>query len=353
MSTAHMVADPIFSFRNHYVPEHYLKRWSGGTPRVWTYRLLVPHEHVQLWKNYSLESIGRRNHLYTRIREGNESDELERWFSTNFECPANLIIEKVVTGEPLVPDDWRTLARFVALQDVRTPARMTEIIESARDYLPAMLKEVLEGAVEDIRAAKDKDLPLPVIQDKPRAIPLPMAVRTEIEPGAETGTLRIETVAGRGYWLYAVEVLLTQTVKLLESHRWTVVRPPVGMKWLTSDNPVVKLNFYSNGSFDLGGGWGNPGSEILLPLSPEYLLYTQVGKRPRFARGDRLPEPLASQIQGLIIKNAHRYIFSDQIDPAVPNARPRVVSKEMVRMEDLGWAEFHGAQTKAEQELHD
>lgn len=347
-----MVSDN-FHFRNHYIPELYLKRWSGGTPRVWTYRLLVPHEHVQLWKHYSLESIGRRNHLYTRIREGNESDELERWFSTSFECPANSIIEKVVTGKPLAPDDWRTLARFVALRDVRTPARMTEIVERAGEYLPAMLQEVLEDAVEDIRVAKEKNLPLPVLQDKARSIPLPMAIRTEVEPGAKTGTLRIETVAGRGYWLHAVEVLLTQTVKHFESHRWTIIRSPAGMKWLTSDNPVVKLNFYGNGTFDLGGGWGNPGSEILLPLSPEHLLYTQVGKRPKFARGERLPEPLASQIQRLIIKNAHRYIFAEQIDPAVSNVRPRIVSKEMVHAEDLGWDEFHGTQTKAEQELHD
>jgi len=230
---------------------------------------------------------------------------------------------------------------------------MTEIIESARDYLPSLLKEVLEGGVEDMRVAKEKNLPLPVLQDKARSIPIPMAIRTEIEPGAETGTLRIETVAGRGYWLYAVEVLLTQTVKHLENHRWTIVRPPVGMKWFTSDNPVVKLNCYSNGTFDLSGGWGNPGSEIFLPLSPEHLLYTQVGERPRFARGERLSETLASQIQSLIIKNAHRYIFSDRIDPAISNMRPRIVSKGMVRTEDQGWAEFHGSQTGAEQELYD
>jgi hypothetical protein len=125
------------------------------------------------------------------------------------------------------------------------------------------------------------------------------------------------------------------------------------MKWFTSDNPVVKLNYYSNGTFDLGGGWGNPGSEIFLPLSPEYLLYTQVGKRPKYARGERLPKHLASQIQGFIIKNAHRYIFSDRIDSAVSNVRSRIVSKEMVLKENQGWADFHTTQTKAELALHD
>lgn len=346
------MASDDFRSRSHYIPEHYLKRWAAGTSKVWTYRLLVPHENVPLWKPHSLETIGRRRHLYTRIREGNESDELERWFDTNFESPANPVIEKVVTGKSLTPDDWKTLARFVALQDVRTPARMTEIVNRASENLPGMLKEVLERAVVDLRAAKENNLPLPV-PDKTSSIPLPIAVRTEIEPNAETGTLRLETVAGRGYWLYAIEVLLTRTVKHLENHWWTVVRPPQGMKWLTSDNPVVKLNYYKDGNFDLGGGWGNSGSEILLPLSPQYLLYTQIGNKPRFARGARLSEPTALQIQRFIIENAHRYIFSDQIDPAVSNIRRRTVSQEMVRAENRGWAEFHAAQTTAERALHD
>lgn len=345
-----MPADNL-RYRNHYVPVSYLKRWSGGLPKVWTYRLLVPDERVHLWKLHSLESIGPRNHLYTRMWEGRESDELELWFDTNFECPAKLIIDKVVNGARLAPDDWKTLARFVALLDVRTPSRMTEINKHAEEYLPALLKEVLDRAVEDMTVAHDKNFPLPDIQNEPHHFHIPMALRTEIEPGAETGTLGIKVVNGRGFYLYAVEVLLTQTVKHLENHRWTVVRPPINMKWVTSDNPVVKLNFYNNGNFDFGGGWGNPGSEFFLPLSPDYLLYAQVGRKPRFARGERLPESLALQVQGLIIKNAHRYIFSERVDSSIPLMRPRTVSNELVLSEEKGWTEFHGVQTEAEQEL--
>lgn len=339
-----------FRFRNHYVPEHYLKRWTSGGSKVWTYRLLVPHDNVHLWKLHSLVTIGRREHLYTRIREGKDSDELERWFSTAFESPANPVIEKVITGKSLSPADWRILARFLALQDVRTPARMTEIINRASEYLPEMIKEVLENAVKKFQVAKENNIPLP-INEKKSSIPLPIAVRTEIEHGAENGKLSVETVAGRAYWLYALEGLLTNTVKYLEQHRWTVVRPAIGIKWLTSDNPVVKLNYYGDGTFDLSGGWGNPGSEIFLPLSPEYLLYTQVGKKPKFIRGERLPEAMSLRVQGFIIKNAHRYIFSEQIDDSVSHVRPRTVSQELVDTENQGWAAFHATQTEAERAL--
>lgn len=340
-----------FRHRNHYIPEHYLKRWSSGTSKVWTYRLLVPHENVQLWKLHSLETIGRRDHLYTRIREGKDSDELERWFSVDFESQANPVIEKVIAGKAISPADWRILARFLALQDVRTPARMTEIVNRASEYLPEMLEEVLTNAVQELKSTRNRDKPVP-IEHKKSSIPLPIAVSTEFEPGAETGKLRVETLAGRAYWLFALEGLLTNTAKHLENHRWTIVRPALGIKWLTSDNPVVKLNYYSNGTFDLGGGWGNPGSEIFLPLSPEHMLYTQVGTKPRFSRGERLPEVISLQIQRFIIKNAHRYIFSEQIDASVFQTRPRTVNQEMVRMENRGWAEFHAAQSKAEHALH-
>ncbi len=337
-------------FRNHYVPEHYLKRWAGGTSKVWTYRLLVPHNNMGLWKSHSLDTIARREHLYTRIRDTNESDELERWFSTDFESPANPVIEKVITGMSLTPNDWRALARFVALQDVRTPARMTEIVNRASNNLPALLDEVLKKAVEDIKAAKENNISLRV-RDNAASIPLPIAIHTKFEPGAETGTLCLETVAGRAYWLYAIEVLLTTTVKHLEKHRWVVVRTPKGMKWLTSDNPVVKLNYYNDGTFDLGGGWGNPGSEIFLPISPEYLLYTQVGSKPRFARGERLPQTIAVKIQNFIIENSHRYIFAEEIDPSVASIRPRTVNQEAVSAENKGWTEFHSIQTQGELQL--
>jgi len=334
-------------FRNHYVPVHYLKRWARGTPKIWTYRLLVPHNNVELWKSHSLETISRRQHLYTRIRNKRESDELEHWFSTDFETPADLAIEKVITGGHLSPSDWRALARFVALQDVRTPSRMTEIVNSASNYLPELLTGVLEQAVEEVKTAKQYNISLPV-PDNSNLPPFPIAVHTKIEPGAKVGTLNLETVAGRGYWLYAIEVLLTTTVKHLEKHRWVVVRAPKGMKWLTSDNPVVKLNYYQNGTFDLGGGWGNPGSEIFLPLSPDHLLYTQVGRKPGFSRGERLSHALANKIQCIIINNAHRYIFSEEIDRSAVALRPRTVNQEAVREENKGWEEFHSIQTQAE-----
>ena len=73
---------------NHYLPRMYLKPWETASERVWTYRILVPHENVEIWKPFSSKSVGHHLHLYPRQSAGNESDEIERWFDREFETPA-------------------------------------------------------------------------------------------------------------------------------------------------------------------------------------------------------------------------------------------------------------------------
>lgn len=62
---------------HHYVPKLYLKQWArDGT--ISAYGLLVPHERIPPWKRRSLKGIAYREHLYTQIVGGVESDEFER-----------------------------------------------------------------------------------------------------------------------------------------------------------------------------------------------------------------------------------------------------------------------------------
>jgi len=54
---------------NHYLPRMYLKPWETASGRVWTYRILVPHERVEIWKPFSSKSVGHHLHLYTQVGE--------------------------------------------------------------------------------------------------------------------------------------------------------------------------------------------------------------------------------------------------------------------------------------------
>ena len=58
--------------------------------------------------------------------QGAERDEIENWFKHEFETPADEPIRKVIEDRALSASDWRALIRFVAAQDVRTPARLIQ-----------------------------------------------------------------------------------------------------------------------------------------------------------------------------------------------------------------------------------
>lgn len=43
---------------NHYVPRLYLKHFEAAPGKIQTYRLLVSHPHIPLWKLRSIGAIG-------------------------------------------------------------------------------------------------------------------------------------------------------------------------------------------------------------------------------------------------------------------------------------------------------
>lgn len=179
---------------------------------------------------------------------------------------------------------------------------------------------------------------------------IPLRVTPEIVPGQEFGNLKVEVVVGRGLWLFHMRHLLTERAAILFQHKWTILSPPDGRYWITSDDPVIRLNYYRPGKYDFKGGWGKPGSEILLPLSPRHLLYTQIGQRPP-QRGEVMPRDQAEMIRHFIAEHAHRLIFAAEPDPEVLRLRPRLVNADMVQDESNQWHRWNEEQTQVERAL--
>jgi hypothetical protein len=159
---------------------------------------------------------------------------------------------------------------------------------------------------------------------------IPIRVSKQIEPGQDIGAVQAHVICGRGLWLFSLKHVLTHTVNALLENRWTILSPPEGTTWLTSDDPVIRLNYYEGGRYDFKGGWGNPGTEILLPISPRHLLYTKVGHRPP-SRGERPTRQQTQTLRRFIAEHAHRMIIAATVDDEVEVLRPRTVSAELVR----------------------
>lgn len=340
-----------FTRRNHFVPQAYLRRWAGAQGKVWCYRLLVSDAGVLPWKLHSVRSIGFHEHLYTTVLAGRETDQFEAWIEREFETPGQRAIAKVVSERRLTPEDWKALIRYTAAQDVRTPARYIEDRRRWDPQMEQMIEETLRQSIAEWEAADDATRET-LARDKPAGrapFDFPFRVTITRNPAGEGGWIGAETIVGRQMWLAKIHLHLTTTIRVLHEHRWSIMRAPEGMKWLTTDDPVVRLNYTSDQDYNFGGGWGSTGSEFLFPLSPTHLLYTQIGRRHE----SRITPPfhLAQRLQRMIAKHAHRWIYSAAPVEGIDTLRPRKVDRVQYAQEMDEWKQWHRNQTAAELEL--
>lgn len=338
-----------FRRQNHFVAKVYLKPWETQNGRIWTYRILVPHSNVPIWKEASKKGVAWHAHLYTQNAVGGESDAVERWFDREFESPAHEPLYKATHDKRLTPDDWNRLINFVAAQDVRTPAWFAQRMEQWEKSLPALMKETMEKSLRRLEEAKPigqqtREVPrLP--QGEREGLPLRTFVRRSPSGGGEIGA---EIVIGRQYWLWAIKRSLTNTMKVLHQHHWTILKPPDGVSWFTSDNPVIRLNYLGTNNYNFNGGWGSRGTRIFLPLGPHHLMCTQVGSRPP-QRGDRATVEQAQFVRKIVAEHAWRMIFANAPDDEVSVLKPRTVNSSAVKHERDQWANWHEQQLAAEQ----
>src|SRR6185295_615598 len=99
----------------HYVPQATLRRWSENGSHVYAYDILVPHANVPDWQRRGIKRVARQGDLYTTL-EGAEE-------------PGQEAIEKLLNKQRMSPLDWKSVARFVALQQMRTPLYFVEFVK--------------------------------------------------------------------------------------------------------------------------------------------------------------------------------------------------------------------------------
>lgn len=338
---------------NHFVPQSYLKRWASPDGKLWAYRTLVSDPRVPEWKPVSPRGVAYQQQLYARVVGGEETDEIERWLERDFEGPAQAALEKATTDQRMTPSDWRALVRLLAAQDLRTPARMKEMLDRAERTIPQLLSDSINGSIKEMERLKKSGQKRPTHPAVAKNVnDFPFEVKTREQPGSDFVELGATVLVGRKLWLAHVKRLLTNTIDALHEHKWTVVRPPHGMRWVTSDDPVVKLNYSGPDKYDLKGGWARPKGKILLPLDPNHLLFTQIGDR-NWPKGTVVDRQLALFFQRILIEHADRMIFASCPEEIVARIRPRTVNREMYRREKEQWDRWAEEQRAAELEFHE
>jgi hypothetical protein len=340
--------EPQITHVNHYVPQAVLKRWSIDGTQLFTYRILVPNENFPVWRLRALSGVAFHRDLYTVCAGGKELDDFEKWVNVEFEQPGLEAIDKLLSGSQLTLADWHRMILFVAAQDVRTPLNFIESKHRWEKTIPEMLDRNLQESIKRIEEAKEKGL---VLESKPERNEftdlLKITIVPSVDPGSDQGVIRASMVAGRLLWIRSMRHLLTKTAKILCGHRWSVAEPAGDSEWPLTDHPAIRLNYYKPDHYDFGGGWGNPGSEMMMPVSPRHLLYVQVGKKG--ANRFTFSHEHTHLVQRLLVERAHRWVFATQPAKWVEEVRPRAVDHEIFEAEEKAWKDYHQDQLKSEE----
>jgi len=332
--------------RNHYVSQAFLRRWSEEGVNVWGYEILVPHANVPLWRRRAISGIGYHNDLYTSSEAGREIDDFEHWINKEYEQPAFDPIGKLVAGRRVSASDWHRIARFVAAQDLRTPVNFLEFKNLYDEHAPKILDQLVEEFVRFRNAG------LPLIESAPPPPGFAEALRVRVVPTLGPKPRQLEAqveVASRKLWLASQRHALSNCAAVLCDYRWSVATPHSNEEWPLTDHPVLRLNWYKPGQYDFGGGWGNKGTEIMMPISPRQLLYLKVGTKSesRFM----FSQEHTRLVQRLLAERAHRWIFARNPEPWVAEVRPRAVDEVLFLAEQNAWSRWRGEQLQAEAQI--
>lgn len=298
-----------------------------------------------MWDKKSIGSnVFYQNHLYNSIQSGIEDDEIERWFDKEFEAPVVPVIRKINNDQKISYGDMKKLINFLALQDVRTPKKVFEAFSrhenNVKDLMPKILKSIAEGKVKNKKinkAHKSKKY-------------LPVKVSSEIEEGADSGLLKVETIVGRKPWLFSIQHLLEKTSKVLLKHSWKIIKPYGDMYWLTSDNPVIKLHYNNPINYSLEGGWNVKNANIFFPVGPKHALFTHVGNKESLFDTEKDPYKTL-ELNQMQVENSYRYIYACSKDSTVEKYKPRIVNSETFKNEKAMWQSWHDENSWLEKEF--
>lgn len=333
---------------NHFVPQLYLKNFATNSGDVLEYRILVSHPKVPIWKSVNVAGTGYEKNLYTRIVRGEEADDIEQWLNNEFESPAREPIQKVLEDKELTRNDWEKLVRFLASQIVRTPAFVIKNLPIWNRMAPVILDQTLRDVEARLREAKESGQKF-ADDDAPHTEYFPLKTDRKDLPEEKKVQFTTKLVVGRGLWFYTMKHILTNTLKVLHKHKWTILEAPARLSWFTSDDPVLCLNFRSESDYDLNGGWNRERANILFPLSPRHLMITEIGAGP-YPR--RVPSCYHARLfRRMIAEHAHRRIYSLSEDSKVPELKPRFEDALAYQNERRLWAAWYEDQSRAEQSL--
>jgi Protein of unknown function (DUF4238) len=236
------------------------------------------------------------------------SQSTEAILAETVERPANFVIQKLTTRQPITAGERVQLAYYVAVMMKRIPAHRRRSSEMLRDVLADRVSEVRshlnalsEQAGADPEILKRRGLELDVVERKFQVQPPPNVLEQNREPWPSQRTLQ-----------------------LLFRMTWRVLIWSGPAYFLTSDNPA----FYFRGL-----GLARKESELSFPLSTHHLLHgswQQAGSELVFVG---VEQAMVKEINRRVVSDAERLVFYHQ----AADWLPKMFKKEKLLLNEIEW----------------
>lgn len=327
------------SRNNHYLSQMYLEAWKKENNKVEVYELLVPNVGVPLWQSKSTKSVGSLDSIFVRLKNGEETDDIEKWFNEKYETPVKIALNHAINDERITVDEWHTLIDFLACHIVRSPAFIIKTLDSGKKC-----DEILKKVANNISQMKKEDF----IQRKNILeldennsnddVMFPFKITNLGEYDKDNVLFKLETIIGKQFYLWHIKKLLNNTLKILHEYKWSIITVDEMVTLPTSDDPVICLNYYNDNEYDFGGGWGREKCNIIFPISPQKILFTEIGTKlkPRIT----VDYEMSLFFKKIIIEHSHRKVISNFKDNEVINIKSRIINEVEFKRERKMWEDF-------------
>ena len=301
----------------------YLHNW-GTENKVFVHRFLVPHEAFPNWQRCAIRTTAYIDNLYVRIEDGEEYDDFEIDFNSQFETPTKPILDIVRNDQKMTPEYWRILCDYITSQYVRTPSFYHYVSDWGKKVVPESIDSILETFT---KRPKTNSPSSSQAFDGGELLPLELSIIKQPNDTSHS-YLGVKTVIGKNLWLYTIKHVLSSDSPVKQAFRsmkWSIITAPESVTWPTCDAPVVIAAIDRERHLFVSDGFGNRDRVIIFPISPSKVLWGahKRDNRWRFV-ADR---DLAEQIKRVIVNNALMYVYSSCDDSEITAMRGRIIDK--------------------------
>jgi hypothetical protein len=282
---------------HHFVPQRYLRNFEDPNHRgyVWVHDRYAGEGQLA-----NIAKVAQSRNFYSQSTETILAETVER--------PANLVIRKLTTRQPVTDSERVQLAYYVAVMMKRIPAHRRRSSEMLPEVLADLVTEVrsylntLSGQVgADPEILKRRGFELDAVERKFHANPPPNVLEQIREPWPSK-----------------------QMVKLLFRMTWRVLISSGPAYFLTSDNPAFYFRSF---------GLARKESELSFPLSTHYSLHGSWQQADSDLAFVNAEQATVKEINRRIVSEAERLVFYHH----AADWLPKLFKREKLLLNKIEW----------------